>query len=331
MRPAALPETPAGAAVRSARKTAGFAHLARAGMALLALVGPALSRPGVAQAQPGAGHAQPRAGTPGHGQVTLSSRMGMAKSPFPSPEAREISGVVTSLLLDGQLAVTPALALALRLPLVLAGLDLPAGGARAQTSWGHPEVAAVLRLREGAATRLLGRLALAIPLPGGDAALARRPLDNQALLLADAQAGHHDPELYAPGRLALTPSVRLEATRGRAAAFGELELPLLLAVARGTPDARTEVRRLAITSAASAGASLSWWRLRGTAAAWLAVDVVRAAELRGQAPARWTLTVDPALQLRITGHVGAALSATIPVAGALSAAPAVAVAVTGDW
>ena len=43
------------------------------------------------------------------------------------------------------------------------------------------------------------------------------------------------------------------------------------------------------------------------------------------------MTVDPEVSIRISNHIGAGLSATIPVAGALSAVPAVGFAVTGTW
>ena len=264
-------------------------------------------------------------------RVSLRSRMGLAESPFPSADAHKISGLLTSLLLEGEAPVAPALAVRLRLPLVLADIDEPAGAARSENAWGHPEAAVLWRVRETAAASLLGRLALAVPLPGGDAALARRPLDNQVLVLASAQRGYHDQELYAPGRVALTPSARIAASRGRVDVFGELKLPLMLAVGLGDVDPRTKVRRLAIASAAAAGAAVSWWRLRAGATLWSVVDVIQAAEIRGAAARRWTLTIDPEVSMRITDHVGAGLTATIPVAGALSALPAIGFVVTGAW
>jgi hypothetical protein len=264
-------------------------------------------------------------------RVSLGSRLGLAKTPFPSSTAHEISGLLTSLLLEGEVEVTPALAVRLRLPLVLAGVDQPAGGTRAETAWGNPEAAVLWRLHDTPATRLLGRLALAIPLPGGDAALARRPFDNQALLLASAQRGHHEPELYAPGRVALTPAARVDVTRGRLAAFAELKLPFMLAVARGDSDPQTKVRALAMSTVATAGVSVAWWRLRAGAAPWLTVDLRPAGEIRGDRATRWTLTVDPQVSIRISEHLAAALSATIPVAGALSPVPAIGLALAGGW
>ena len=267
----------------------------------------------------------------GRVRVGLGARLGLAKTPFPSDSAHEISGLLTSLLLEGEAEVAPAFSVRLRLPLVLAGVDQPAGGARSETSWGNSEAAVLWRLHDTAATRLLGRLALAVPLPGGDAALGRHPLDNQALLLASAQRGHHEQELYAPGRVALTPSARVDVTRGRLAAFAELKLPFMLAVARGASEPQTKVRALALSTEAAAGLSITWWRLRAGAAPWLTVELLPAGELRGAPATRWTLTIDPDLSIEINDHLAAALSATIPVAGALSAVPAIGLALTGRW
>jgi hypothetical protein len=278
----------------------------------------------------GALRAQPARATE-RARVSLGSRIGLAKSPFPSADAHEISGLLTSLLLEGEARVAPALSVRLRLPLVMAGVDQPAGGARSNTAWGHPESALLWRMRETTAASLLGRLALALPLPGGDAALGRRPLDNQALVLASAQWGHHDQELYAPGRAALTPSARIELGRGPVQVFGEWKLPFMLAIARSDADPRTNIRPLAIATAAAAGASVSWWRLRAATVPWLIVDLLPAGEIRGAAATRWTLTIDPEVSIRISDHVAAELMATIPIGGALSAVPAIGSAVTGAW
>ena len=272
-----------------------------------------------------------RMAPPQRARVSLESRMGLAETPFPSVQAHEISGVLTSLLLEGEAQVAPALLVRLRLPLVLASVDEPAGAARAETVWGNPEGAVLWRARATPTWALLGRLGLAVPLPGGDAALARRPLDNQALLLASAQRGYHEQELYAPGRVSLTPSARVGAARGRLEAFGELRLPFMIAVARGDSDPQTKVRALAVATVAAAGVAVSWWRLRAGVAPWLTVDLLPAAEIRGDAPRRWTVTVDPDVAIRISDHLAAALRTTIPVAGALSPVPAIGLALTGEW
>jgi hypothetical protein len=49
------------------------------------------------------------------------------------------------------------------------------------------------------------------------------------------------------------------------------------------------------------------------------------------AATRWTLTVDLEVSIRISDHVGAGLTVSIPVAGALPAVPAIGFAVSGQF
>jgi hypothetical protein len=151
------------------------------------------------------------------------------------------------------------------------------------------------------------------------------------LLLASAQRGHHDQELYAPGRLALTPAARLDVIRGRVAASAELKLPFMLALARADSEPQTKVRTLAISTEATAGLSVTWWRVRVGAACWLGMDLLPAGQIRGDPATRWILTIDPDVSITINDHLTAALDTTIPVAGALSPVPAIGLALTGKW
>jgi len=61
------------------------------------------------------------------------------------------------------------------------------------------------------------------------------------------------------------------------------------------------------------------------------VDLLPAAELRAVPVPRWTLTIDPDVSIRIDDHLAATLTATIPVAGALSPTPAIGLALAGRW
>ena len=84
-------------------------------------------------------------------------------------------------------------------------------------------------------------------------------------------------------------------------------------------------------AAAAAGVSVGWWRLHAGTVSWLVVDLLPAGEISGAAARRWTLTIDPEASIRISDHVVAGVMATIPVAGALSAVPALGFAVAGAW
>jgi hypothetical protein len=263
-------------------------------------------------------------------RIELGSDMGLARTPFPSPDARESSGLLTSLSLRGRDWITPSLGAQLRLTLILAGVDLPAGAVRPDTTWGHPEASLIWRAYHDGATTALVRIGLAAPIgSSGEAALGRRPFANQSLLLADALRAWRDRELFAPGRLAMTPSARAEFARGRLAGFGEIKAPLMLAVRRGDRAPGVDVNALAISTAVGLGAAASLGRFMLGVAPWLVVDLVPGNELHGNAQARWTLSLAPEVGARITERITIAMGSTIFLAGALQGFPAFGVDVTG--
>jgi len=270
--------------------------------------------------------------------LRLGAQMGVAHSPYPAPEAHTISGLLTALIVEGEGRVAPALAVQVRVPLALAGVDQPAGGAHTSNALGHPEAGIVWRPWASAATALFARLGLALPIGSGDAALGRRPLANQALSLASALHGWREEELFAPGRLGLTAAARGEAAfdlgtahAWRLDTFGEVKLPVMIAIDRGTPDPRTDVHRLAISTVAGAGAALSWSRLRLGVAPWLAFHALPAADIRDQPASRWALFLVPDLTVRVTRQVGLSAGASLPLAGALAGSTAVTLRAAAAW
>jgi len=274
---------------------------------------------------------------PGGGDTKVEARasatMSLTRAPYPSPDEREISGLLTTLLVNVRALVAPAVAVAFRWPLVLADVDLPAGAARPTHAWGHPEGSLCWRLleQEGLIATLGG--ALAVPVLGDDEArLGRRPFDNQALVLASAQTGWRDRDLFAPGRLALTPSADVAMTRGRFLAFAHLDLPFLLALRRGSGDDRVHVRTLAGSVALGAGVAASFLdRLSFQVAPWVVIDALPAAEIKGESPPRWTLSLATAARVRVRGPVTAELGSTLFVAGALSGLPSFTLGLGAAW
>jgi hypothetical protein len=266
-------------------------------------------------------------------EAHASATMSLAQAPYPSPEEREISGLLTTLLVEAQGTVAPKLAVAFRWPLVLADVDLPAGAARTTNAWGHPEGALFWRFLQG--NGLVATLggALAVPLLGDDdAALGRRPFDNQALLLASAQTAWRDSEIFAPGRLALTPAAEVAVARGRLVAFAHLDFPLLLALRRGSADDRVHVRTFGGSVAVGAGMAAAFLdRLTVSAAPWVVIDALPAAEIEGEAPPRWTLSLATALKVRVRGPLTAELGSTVFLAGALSGFPSFRLALGAAW
>lgn len=259
--------------------------------------------------------------------------MSLARTPYPSPDAREISGLLTTLLVDVRATVAPTVAVGFRWPLVLADVDLPAGAARPTNTWAHPEGALSWRFlaRDGWLATLGG--AVAVPVLGDDeAALGRRPFDNQALFLASAQTGWRERDLFAPGRLALTPSAEVALTRGRFVAFAHLDLPFLLALRRGSSDDRVRVRTLAGSAALGAGVAASFLeRLTFHVAPWVVVDALPAAEIKGEPPPRWALSLATAARIRVRGPLTAEVGSTIFVAGALSGLPSFTLGLGAAW
>lgn len=263
-------------------------------------------------------------------RVELGSDMGLARTPSPSLDARESSGLLTALSLGGRGWITPTLGAQLRLTLILGDVDLPAGAVRPDTTWGHPEASLIWRAFDDGATTGLARVGVAAPLgTSDDAALGRRPFDNQSLLLAGALRGWRDRELFAPGRLAVTPSARADTTRGRFTGFGEIKVPLMLAVRRGDQDPRVDVNSLAVSTVLGVGAAASLGRFSVGLAPWVVVDLLPASEIRGNAQARWTLSMVPEVRARIAERIAIALGSTIFVAGALRGFPAFAIDLTG--
>jgi len=266
-------------------------------------------------------------------EARASATMGLARTPYPSPEAREISGLLTTLLVQAQKAVAPNLVVAFRWPFVLADVDLPAGAARPTNAWGHPEGALLWRfLQRNGVVATVGA-ALALPLLGDDeAALERRPFDNQALLLASAQTGWRDRDMFAPGRLALAPAAKIAVTRGRLLAFAHLDLPLLLTLRRGSADDRVHVRTLGGSATFGTGLAASFFdRLTLSAGPWVVIDAVPVAEIKGEPPPRWTLSLATAVEVRVRGPVTAEVGSTIFLAGALSGFPSFTLALGAAW
>lgn len=290
-------------------------------LTFLAFVAGSAALPRTARAQPALAEAL---------RVELGSDMGLARTPYPSPDARESSGLVTALSLGGCGWITPTLGAQLRLTLILAGVDLPAGGVRQETAWGHPEASLIWRAYEEGAATALARLGVAAPIGSSDdAALGRRPFDNQSLQLAGALRGWRDRELFAPGRLAVTPSTRVDIARGRFTGFGEIKVPLMLAVRQGDRDPRVDASSLAISTVLGVGGAVSLGRFRIGVAPWVVVDLVPATEIRDNAQARWTLSMVPEVSARITERIRIALASTIFLAGALNGFPAFGIDVTG--
>lgn len=264
----------------------------------------------------------------------LEAQMGLSRSPYPSPQENQVSGLLTTFRLQAAAALSDQIALELRVALAVAGVDLPAGGVRPNSAWAHPELAAVGGIHDAPSSVLQVRLGLAVPFgTADDASLSRRPFQNQSLVLAAAQAGWRDRELFAPGRMALTPAFLARGQRGLLSAFALLKVPLMLAVKRdtATTEPRVRVSSLAASVALGAGASLSFGRVNAGLASWVVLDLVPAAEVLGRRDSRAALSLVPEVKMRLTEGLVVATNATVFLAGAIHAPPAFGVALAGAY
>jgi len=269
--------------------------------------------------------------------ASLQATMGKPETPFPSPDAPEISGLLTTFVARGEASLARSWVLSLRVPLVLADVYLPAGGARPTTAFGHPEATLAWSVAFAYGWRATFAGSVAVPFGTGDAALGRRPFANQALVLASAQTAWRDRALFAPGRLGVTPAAQVTREMGWLSTSALLQLPFLIAVVGGEPDPRVDVHRggATVACALSFDARLGE-RVALTATPWVVVDLWRTEEARRGAdapssPARWALSLATALRVRVAGPLSAELGSTFLLAGALGGPPSVTVGALSRW
>ena len=140
--------------------------------------------------------------------------------------------------------------------------------------------------------------------------------------MAAAQIGWRERELFAPGRVALTPALGYADQRGRLRAFAQVKAPLMLAVKRAASvEDAVRVRSLAASVVLMAGLATSLGRFDMSVSPWFVWDLVPAAVLRDQRDARGTFSVVPEVAMRVTEHFAVAAQATVFVAGALHGFP----------
>lgn len=154
--------------------------------------------------------AKPRKTIGAFGEVLI----GLGEAPVPGP-ANATTGDATSigLLVGGHFDLTTDLRLLLRVPWTTATVE--AGGeSRSASALGSPEIAGRLRVTPPGDTEVAVRVGVGVPVAQGNPD-PTNPRDaggaEQAAVqrLANSASGRRDPELYAPKRLSLVPSVHL--------------------------------------------------------------------------------------------------------------------------
>jgi hypothetical protein len=207
-------------------------------------------------------------------QVTVEAdaHFGLAQAPFDAPGLPDAKGQALSFAAGGAWDITPALALDLRVPFVIASVAQPAGSYVDTAALGNPQLGVTARLSPNLAVGIRA----GIPLASHDAQL----LANRGLAIANGLDGLAHPEMFTPGVAALTPFATARGSSGPWSAAIEARFPILLRV----QDADMETAQP---------------RSIGLAA-------VLAAELRRQLSHRLALAFAPALAIDVrpvTAHV----------------------------
>jgi hypothetical protein len=248
-------------------------------------------------------------------QVAADARAGTSTGPYVTAAFPETTAYGATVTLRGRLRWTRRFSVGLRVPLVLARLEQPAGALYAEAAWGNPELYGafdLLRSEQGGWTLdLTTSLALGAPLAEHDSA----QLAGRVLSFADALEGFGEPELFTPGVLPVTPAAHLLLSSGSWRFGASLKLPLLTRVSDASLPSDSATRPLGFVPVGELSA-------RRQLLPWLAVTAAPRLTVRAVSP------VDDhasPLQLLVIGQaefqLGAALSAAAvfqaPLGGAL--------------
>lgn len=248
-------------------------------------------------------------------QVTLNARAGTSTGPYVTSAFPETTAYGVALTLRTRLRLSTRLSLGLRVPLVLARVEQPAGALFAEAAWGNPELGFALELwrleRDGWTLDVATGLALGAPLAEHDDA----QLAGRALAFADALEGDGEPELFTPGVVPVTPSCQLLLANRRWRFGASLKLPILARISAGSLPPESNTRALGVVPVAELSARL---QLRD----WLALSAAPRLTVRAVAPvdehaSSTQLSVSSQLEFRLGDATSAAAAIQAPLGGAL--------------
>ncbi len=245
--------------------------------------------------------------------LSMSSR----GAPYVTTAFPEVSGYGVRLRLDAELALGPVLKLGLRVPLVLARIEQPAGGLFGEAAWANPELSAGVAqpwlARDG--WQLLGATRLAIGLPLAEYDASGSELSGRALALADAGEGFAESELYTPGVLPIVLSERVMLKSSRFRFGAALKLPLLVRISEAGLPRQTETHALGLEPVAELSARVELLR-------WFALESAPRLTWRlllpvGSTTSKLQLLLPVALHFRLAQPLELDAVVQAPVAGAL--------------
>jgi hypothetical protein len=138
--------------------------------------------------------------------------IGFGKAPEPGPNNATTGGATSfGFLVGGHYDVTTEFRLMLRVPWTTATIKDSAGNDKSAAALGLPEIAARYRLTDPGSAEWAIRLAVGIPVAQGNPDVTNTDAGGreQARVqrVADAANGWHDPELYSPKRVPISPAL----------------------------------------------------------------------------------------------------------------------------
>jgi hypothetical protein len=213
-------------------------------ISIMAVVSWALATPGRASAQVSPLPEPERETT----MLAARAQLGLATAPFAVRALPEAKGQALTFLVDGERHLIGNLWLGLRLPLVVASIEQPAGSYVDATAWGNPS----LRVTRHSDARRLGPFSILVDIGGEVAApLARHSrslLPNRALAIANGIEGQTEPGLFTPGVLPATGFAQVTFVSTRWCASSTVSLPLLMRVSDADlPAGDSQTRSLGFT------------------------------------------------------------------------------------
>lgn len=250
-------------------------------------------------------------------QLSLDSQIGTSTAPYVTRAFPEVSGYGVVVELGARYWPTPRISVGGRGALALMRIEQPAGALYAEAAWANPELNLALEqpLLEHDQWKLSLTSGWAIGLPFAEHDSRASQLEERALALANAFEGFAEPELFTPGVLPITPSVRLELRDARWRFDLSLKLPLLFRISDASLPADSERHAFGFVPVVDCGLGVQPWRWFSFAVrptlTWRALSPV---EDRGGA-------LQPLLAasavFRLASGLDVAISLRAPIAGPL--------------
>lgn len=254
----------------------------------------------------------------GRWSALVHARVGNATTPFAASRwPMQRAAPAFTFIAQGSYAVLPELHLGLRVPVVGAYVQRPAGSLVGRAALGNIELSTSWRHAVGRGMFVTVAGAVGAPATGSTAPAAKHFVD-ATLALGSALEGWRYPQLFAAGRLPVTATVRFDAHHRWFHAGAGIDLPLLLQIGAAGNDPGVRVNPVGFVPVLGAhlAASPRPWFFVGVRE-WTAIVASWPASNATRSPARVQAVLQPQLGFVVKRRVVLALDSTIPLGGPL--------------